>query len=163
MSGEGGKIFSQDETYEKVPIIVLNSQQSQPTYMNKTLNRSSISLNLEMNIILVIIIALTSLFILVFVLLFAFVCNRASSGLKVAKKIDTIASNSHVYEHNTCLIKKSNENNVTADEIDQQQHLIQKGKNCTELIMQTHMSSNSSSNSTLLKVSTFLKRYLLNN
>jgi hypothetical protein len=156
VNGEGGKIFSHDESsYEKVPVIVLNSQQSQPSYVNKTLNRSSISLNLEMNIILVIIVALSSLFILVFVLLFAFVCNRASNSLKVAKKIDNIASNSHVYEHNTCLIKKSNENNGATDEIDQQQHLIQKGKNCTELIMQTHMSSNSSSNSTLLKVSTF--------
>lgn len=154
MNGEGGKIFSNDDSYEKVPIIVLNSQQSQPSYVNKTLNRSSISLNLEMNIILVIMVALTSLFILVFVLLFAFVCNRASSSLKVAKKIDNIASNSHVYEHNTCLIKKSSENNGTTDELDQQQHLIQKGKNCTELIMQTHMSSNSSSNSTLLKVGT---------
>lgn len=171
----GGKIFTPVEVQgpngygvssdDLVPAIVLNRQSASAG--NPTIKPAS---HLEMNMIWFVIIGLTSLFVLVFILFLAFMCNRPSQGgLSAAKKAAAAnATSTLVYERNMRLLKKTgaslSPDDMTAavNELDQQeQQLLQQTKNA-ELIIQSQMinCSNSSSNSTLLKVNSIHFEFL---
>lgn len=133
----------------------------------------------EMNMIWFVIVGLSSLFVLVFVLFVIFMCNRSSSSSMRGNSDGKKKNASRVaYERNMRLLKTSSGDGdvipnemsglpSNSDEIDaqQQQQLIQQANNngnnkSADIIMQSqhqmitaHIScSNSSSNSTLLKV-----------
>lgn len=135
----------------------------------------------EMNMIWFVIVGLSSLFVLVFVLFVIFMCNRSSSSMRGDSEEKKKNASRVVYERNMRLLKTSSGDGdmspkemgalpSSSDEIDaqQQQQLIQQANNsnngnnkAADIIMQSqhqmitaHIScSNSSSNSTLLKVS----------